>query len=89
MHFIDKNVSPPNTFEWELFTYFTCGAVFGGAIAGMLIDVGMINSLTVFDFAVAIVSWYCISFSLFKQEDLKSSKLNSGNAFDDDESATL
>lgn len=55
----------------------TCGAGFGVASTGMLMDVGISTALTCFAFAVAT------SLSLFKQDDLKSFKLNSGNDVDD------
>lgn len=55
-------------------TYFNCGVGFDEAMAGILIEAGNSTSLTFFAVAVA-------SLSLFKQDDLKSSKLNSGNDF--------
>lgn len=53
-------------------TYFNCDDVFGGAIAGILIEDGNKTSLTFFVGGAALLS-------LFKHDDLKSSKLNSGN----------
>lgn len=54
--------------------YFNCGAGFCEAIAGILMELGIITSLTIFAATGA-------SLSLLRQDDLKSSKLNSGNDF--------
>lgn len=53
--------------------YFICGDDLEVAIVGILMEDGNNTSLTFFDGCDG-------DLSLFKQDDLKSSKLNSGNA---------
>lgn len=60
------------------YSYFICGEALAEAIDGILIDDGSRTSLTFF------VGWAAF-LSLFKQDDLKSSKLNSGKAWVDDD----
>lgn len=64
--------------KWIGYTYLSCDVGFAVAIAGILIDDGISTSLAFLAVAVAA----CVSLSLFKQDDLKSSKLNSGNGVD-------
>lgn len=54
-------------------SYLICGAAFEVAIVGILMEDGNNTSLTFLDGCDG-------DLSLFKQDDLKSSKLNSGNA---------
>lgn len=67
---------------WSVVSNLDCGAGFAVTIAGILIEDGIKTSLTFFVSCAVVLS-------LFKQDDVKASKLNSGNDCVEDSSIDL